>query len=156
MLGCLRRVPNGSSFHLPRPPKPHPNCCQSATVRWVPALRRPCFLLLCTLHRPHKAHPEVRCGPCLWQMDLYQMTHRHHPVPVVPSDHCSASISPTRAENWDMGEANRSEVVSPTVPHMGPPSGSTVHIFSSTFAHTFSCDRLTGSALTGPLCRGSH
>lgn len=37
-----------------------------------------------------------------------------------------------------MGEANRSEVASPT------------------FDHTFSCDRLTGSALTGPLCRGSH
>lgn len=77
-------------------------------------------------------------------------------VPVVPSDHCSASISPTRAENWDMGEANRSEVASPTVPYVGPPSGSAVHLFSSIFAHTFSCDRLTGTALTGPLCHGFH
>lgn len=128
MLGCLRRVPNGSSFHPPMTTKTTSKLLPVSTVHQAPALGRPCFLLLGTLPRPHKTHPEVRCGPCLWQRDLDQVTHRHHPVPVeadFPSDHCSASISPTRAENWDMGEANRSEVASPTVPHVGPPSGAT-------------------------------
>ena len=120
MLGCLRHVPNGSSFHPPMTTKTTSKLLPVSTVHRAPALGRPCFLLLGTLPRPHKTHPGVRCGPCLWQMDLDQVTHRHHPVPVeadFPSDHCSASISPTRAENWDMGEANRSEVASPTFAH---------------------------------------